>query len=89
VRRTLGSLLVVVAGLLLALSRWLDPGAGGRAPHQVPPGVERPGPPATASHTSDAQAGVLALTGDTERDAQIARVVAAMDQTGQPPDGVA
>ncbi len=85
---------MVAAGLLLALSRWLDPGGVGQ-PHQDAPRAERPQveqpapPPVTATRPSDTQAGGLASTGDPERDAQIARVVTAMEQTGQPPAGVA
>lgn len=92
-KRALASLLVVVAGLLLAFSRWLDPGSAGRAPEQDAaragqPRVERPAAP-TASSPSGVPPGALASTGEPERDAQIARVVAAIDQTGHPPAGVA
>ena len=88
-KRKLGSLLVVVAGLLLALSRWLDPGSAGRAPQQGAPRVERPAPAGDRLSPPDARSGGLDFTGDSERDTQIARVVTAMDQTGQPPAGVA
>lgn len=94
-KRKLGSLLVVVAGLLLALSRWLEPGSADRASRQDAPRAERhqaERPSAPQSNAPSRPSGVptdaLASTADIERDAQIARVVAAMDQTGRPPAGV-
>lgn len=90
-RRKLATLLVAVAGLLLALGRWLGPGGG--APPPVPPTrAERPAPlpPADGGGAGrSAGRGQPAATGDAARDAQIARVVAAVDETGRPPEGVA
>ncbi len=93
-KRKLGSLLVVVAGLLLALGRWLGPADVVRPP--VPPSrAERPpvepAAPAPGPGTGSekpAQPGQLASTGDTALDAQVRRVVVAMDATGHPPEGV-
>lgn len=91
VKRTLASLLLVVAGLLLALSRWLDPGAAVRNPHQDAPRAERPSAPQSSapSRPDGPPSAALASTGDALRDGQVALVVAAMDQTGRPPAGVA
>lgn len=90
-RRKLGTLLVAVAGLLLALGRWLGPGGG--APPPVPPNrAEQPAPLPRSDGGAAGQVagrGQLAATGDAARDAQIARVVAAVDETGRPPEGVA
>ncbi len=93
-KRTFASLLVVAAGLLLALARWLGPADVVRP--SAPPQADRPtaGPPAPSrdadpAAASTARPGELASTGEASRDAQIARVVAAMDETGRPPEGVA
>lgn len=93
-KRKLGSLLVVVAGLLLVLGRWLDTGEGGRAP-VPPPRAERPpveqatpAPGPGAGSGRPARPGQLASTGAAALDAQVGRVVAAMDATGRPPEGV-
>lgn len=85
--RKLASLLVVLAGLLLGLARWLGPADVVRPPAATQPDrpeVERP----QVGPDGSVRPGELASTGEASRDVQIARVVAAMDETGRPPEGV-
>lgn len=88
-KRGLASLLLVVAGVVLALVRWIDPALPPRDGAPREPSASRQSAPSSAPEAgAPAPSGGLRSVGDAERDAQIARVVTAMDATGRPPAGV-
>jgi guanyl-specific ribonuclease Sa len=80
-RGPIASALVVLAGVLLALARFFD-GHTEPAPPPAPVPVDRPAERAPAPP-------VEAPDRDGGREAQIQRVIEAMDRTGRPPEGVA
>ncbi|MCM2255300.1 MAG: hypothetical protein NDJ94_06470 [Vicinamibacteria bacterium] len=84
---------VLVALAVLAgeqVSRWLESERQPPAARQEAPVASAPAP-ARGPHEGRDAAPLpgLASVGDARRDRQIAAVVAAMDETGRPPDGVA
>ncbi len=92
-RRLLLSVVVGVAALLASMARLLAPSASERpaAPvdatrdARVPAPVPQPSPLAGPALDE----GALRALGDANLAAQIRRVVASLDATGRPPDGVA
>lgn len=80
-RGPIATILVLVAGALFALARSFD-GHAPADPAPAPPRGERPAPaPTAAPEAAPAPGG--------EREQQVQRVIAAMDATGRPPEGVA
>jgi guanyl-specific ribonuclease Sa len=78
-RGPIATILVLLAGALLALARSFD-GQPPNDPQPTPPRVERPAPAPTAAPQAPPT---------DEREQQVQRVIAAMDATGRPPAGVA
>lgn len=88
----LAAALLVALALLAGgqVSRWLEGESRAPAARQEAPAATAPAPATRPAEARDAARPlVLASVGDPRRDRQIAAVVAAMDATGRPPDGVA
>ncbi len=92
-RRLLLSVVVGVAALLASMARLLAPGAPQRPAAPVAATREAPAPAPAGQPSSMAgpalDEGALRALGDANLVAQIRRVVANLDATGRPPEGVA
>ena len=90
-RKAIASLLVLLASLAYGVARWIDPSSApaqrSEARPADPPRLPAPPPQAPAAERSANPA--VGKLHDAELEAQVGRVIAAVDATGKPPAGVA